>query len=223
MRGGRETGLALLALFVSVAARAGMTPFPSAAELSGYVEVSTGAGIAVDLKYSGVDNFTGEDLYGDFNDCYLRPEAAEMIRRAAAFLQDERPGWSLVLYDCLRPLSVQRRLWAKVKGTAREPFVADPKKKSMHNYGLAVDLSLLDEEGRPVDMGTPYDYFSYRSETLREGSLVRRGKLTPGQVENRRLLRKVMRQAGFLRVPFEWWHFNAMTRRRAQRLYRPLK
>jgi D-alanyl-D-alanine dipeptidase len=215
--------MSILGLFLAVFARAGQTPFPPAADLSDYVKVSTGAGISVDLKYSGVNNFTGEDLYGDFNDCYLRPEAAAMVRRAAALLQDERPGWSLVLYDCLRPLSVQRRLWAKVEGTAREPFVADPRKRSLHNYGLAVDISLLDEEGRPVDMGTPFDYFSYRSETLRERSLVRRGKLTSDQVKNRRLLRKVMRQAGFLRVPFEWWHFNAMTRAQVHRRYRPLK
>jgi zinc D-Ala-D-Ala dipeptidase len=147
MRGGRQTGLEFVALFLAVSAWAGNTPFPPAADLSGYVKVSTGAGIAVDLKYSGADNFTGEDLYGDFNDCYLRPEAAEMIRRAAGFLQDERPGWSLVLYDCLRPLSVQRRLWAKVKGTAREPFVADPRKKSLHNYGLAVDISCWMKRG----------------------------------------------------------------------------
>src|SRR5215471_65510 len=122
-----------------------------------YSDVSDIPNVHVDLRYASDNNFLGENLYGDFHRCFLHRVAAEKLRQAAHNLQQTRPGWKLLVFDCLRPRSLQEQLFAAVKGTPRQPYVANPRTGSIHNYGLAVDLSLEDEKGHEVDMGTKFD------------------------------------------------------------------
>lgn len=175
--------------------------------------------IRVRLAYSTSDNFLKEDVYGDLEECYLRAEVMEMLTAAQKLLEKKRSGYQLVVYDCLRPRSVQYRMWRLVKGTERERYVADPEKGSMHNYGAAVDVSIADEQGNLLDMGTPFDHFAELSQPRHEDRFLKAGLLTEEQAGNRTLLRDVMEGAGFQAIPDEWWHFNAFSPDEVKRRY----
>lgn len=167
-------------------------------------------GVIWDLRYGNTNNFIGRNLYGPHQFTYLHAIAAEKLDRAVKILQTRKPGWQILALDFLRPRSVQRVLWDAVKGTSEEAYVADPAMGSIHNYGLAVDLSLANEEGSEVDMGTPFDFFGALAEPQHEEKFLRDGQLTVEQVENRRLLRAVMTVSGFIPIRNEWWHFDAL-------------
>jgi len=175
-----------------------------------YVNLETTQGIVINLKYASNDNFMGEALYGEFRQAFLHKVAAAKLKLAVEGLQQLKPGWKLVVYDALRPRSIQRLFWNRVKGTPQQPYVANPDSGSMHNFGFAVDVSLMDESGREVDMGTKYDDFTGLSEPSSEERFLKAGKLGLSHVSNRRLLRKVMTAAGFEQQPNEWWHYDAL-------------
>jgi D-alanyl-D-alanine dipeptidase len=176
--------------------------------------------ILVKLAYSTTENFLHEDVYGDLETCYLRKEAAEKLDTAQTLLETKREGYRLVVYDGLRPRDVQYKMWRLVKGTPQQGYVADPEKGSFHNYGAAVDLSIVDAKGNPLDMGTPFDYFGDLAQPGYEERFSKEGKLTKKQIENRSLLREVMRGAGFQGILDEWWHFNAFSCDEVKRRYR---
>lgn len=167
--------------------------------------------ILVKLAYSTTENFLYEDVYGDLQTCYLRKAAAEKLDKAQTLLEEKRKGYRLVVYDGLRPRNVQYKMWRLVKGTPQQEYVADPEEGSIHNFGAAVDLSVVDDEGSLLDMGTPFDYFGDLAQPRYEEQFLKEGKLTKKQIENRRLLRKVMQEAGFQGIADEWWHFNAFS------------
>jgi D-alanyl-D-alanine dipeptidase len=174
--------------------------------------------VKVELKYSTEDNFFGKDVYGDLVRCYLQPVVAEKIKAANDALKIENPNLTLLIYDGVRPLSVQQILWDSLdKPDSIKPlYVADPKVGGLHNYGVAVDLTIFDlEKGEPLDMGTTYDYFGYPAYPDREKQMLAEGKITPAHVANRQILRRVMTQAGFMGIGSEWWHFNAFSRKEA--------
>jgi zinc D-Ala-D-Ala dipeptidase len=175
-------------------------------------------GIKVELKYSTEDNFFGQDVYGDHARCYVQPIVAEMLADAQASLQQKYPNLTLLVYDGVRPLSVQQILWDSLdKPDSIKPlYVADPKVGGLHNYGVAVDLTIFDNEsGKPLDMGTTYDYFGYPAYPDRELEMLAEGQITKAHVANREILRKVMKEAGFTGIGSEWWHFNAFSRKEA--------
>lgn len=169
--------------------------------------------IQVDLKYASTDNFLGENVYGTLRRCYLQPEVAQMLQQAQTLLRQETPSLSLIVFDGVRPRSVQMKMWEIVKGTPQQEYVAPPGSGSMHNYGAAVDLGLVNEEGELLDMGTPFDYFGPLAQPRYEMQYLKSGELTPEQLQNRWLLRKVMKAAGFQVILSEWWHFNAYDRK----------
>ena len=166
--------------------------------------------LRLDLKYASEDNFLNENLYGEFTRCFLHEIAARKLNLARENLKQVAPHLSVILYDGLRPRRVQRRMWDALAGTPRQDYVSDPEKGSMHNFGMAVDLSLLDSNGRELEMGTPFDSFEEESRPDREEVFISNGRLTQAAHENRLLLRKVMTEAGFLQLPHEWWHYNAL-------------
>lgn len=175
-------------------------------------------GIKVELKYSTTDNFFGKDVYGDHVRCYLQPVVAEMLGKAQAALVKDYPNLTLLVYDGVRPLSVQQILWDDLdKPDSIKPlYVSDPKIGGLHNFGVAVDLTIFDtESGKPLDMGTAYDYFGYPAYPDRELQMLAEGKITRAQVANREILRKVMKGSGFTGIGSEWWHFNAFSRKEA--------
>lgn len=178
--------------------------------------------IVVDLKYTTTDNFTGRDVYGDLVKAFFVPEIAQMLSRVQADLSGLRPGYRLLIYDAARPLSVQRFMFEFVRGTAREKYVADPSVVGFHNYGLAVDLTIIDGNGTPLDMGSNFDEFSEKSGVGREDELVSAGLITPQARENRELLYALMIRAGFEHNPDEWWHYQKYSLDEAAKLYKVL-
>lgn len=188
----------------------------------GFVNIAEAdSSIAIDLMYARADNFTGTLLYEDLKEAYLHPDAMKSLKRAQRLLRERRPGHSLIVYDAARPLSVQQKMWDAVKGTSKYIYVSNPSRGGgLHNYGLAVDVSILDDEGIPLPMGTPVDHLGKEAHITEESALVAQGKLTEQERANRLLLRQVMKEAGFRPLPSEWWHFNRTDRRTAKEGYR---
>ncbi|MCF7808105.1 MAG: M15 family metallopeptidase [Candidatus Marinimicrobia bacterium] len=175
--------------------------------------------ILVDLKYSSHDNFLNTDTYGELETCYLQPKAANMLRIAQGLLKADNPELTLLVYDGARPRSVQREMWKLVVNTPQQGYVANPDRGSVHNYGCAVDLTIASNDGIPLDMGTPFDFFGDLAQPRYEDRFVASGKLTRLQIANRKLLRDVMIRAGFKTISNEWWHFNAVPVKVARSTY----
>lgn len=173
--------------------------------------------IVVDLRYSSEQNFLGIDIYGELNACYLQPEVAEKLVKAQHFLKSLMPEYNLLIYDGVRPRSIQQKMWEILDMPDREKikYVSNPKLGSLHNFGAAVDASIADENGRELDMGTPFDFFGELAYPVKEKDLLKEGRLTSHQIENRRLLRRVMFSADFFNIQTEWWHFNSCYRKEA--------
>ncbi len=175
--------------------------------------------VVTDIRYATENNFTGQNLYGDYKNCLLHPVAFGMLSNAANRLNEVRPGYKLLVFDCLRPRRIQRKLFDVVKGTEQEIYVANPDRGSVHNYGFAIDLSLMDESGNELDMGTEYDAFDSASRPDRESEYIRSGRLTQKHIQNRKLLRFVMEGSGFENISIEWWHFNALPIKEIRKKY----
>ncbi len=152
-------------------------------------------GVRLDIKYATADNFTKEAVYPAAR-CLLRPEAAAALARVQTDLADK--GLSLKVWDCYRPLSVQKRFWELVPDPR---YVADPKKGSRHNRGAAVDLTLVDAAGRELEMPTGYDDFSEAAHRSSQAG-------TPAARANAKTLEDAMTRHGFKGLPTEWWHFD---------------
>lgn len=151
-------------------------------------------GIRVDMKYATEDNFVKEKMY-NCGRCFLRPEVAEALVEAQEILKEQKLG--LKVYDCYRPRPVQKLLWKKVPNAS---YVTPPSKGSMHNRGTAVDLTLVDAEGKTLDMGTIFDFFGKRAHHDYTD-------LPKEVLNNRKLLKKTMKKVGFLPIRTEWWHY----------------
>lgn len=176
--------------------------------------------ILVRLMYATPDNFTGEQLYDDLTEACLHPDAAQAVARAQQILKTLHPSYKLIIYDAARPMSVQQKMWNTVKGTPKYIYVSNPAHGGgLHNYGLAVDVSIADSLGLPLPMGTEVDFMGAASHITHEAQLVKEKKITAQERENRLLLRKVMKEAGFRPLPSEWWHFNLCSRKEAMARY----
>lgn len=190
----------------------------------GYVNVKDeDPTIFVSLMYSRPDNFCGVVLYGDLREAYLHPVAAKAIRRAQKYLKSIRPDLSLIIFDAARPMSIQQKMWDKVKNTSKYYYVSNPAHGGgMHNYGLAVDVSLCNLKGDTISMGTKVDYMGSAAHIDKEASLVSHHRITRQEEANRLLLRKVMRYAGWRALQTEWWHFNWCSRATARKYYKAI-
>ncbi len=173
--------------------------------------------IGVFIVYATPNNFLGHVLYPDINHAFVIPAMGEKLVRAQQRLKSIRPNLSLLIYDAARPLSVQREMWESVKGTPNISFVANPAKgRGMHNYGAAVDITIMDSTGTPLPMGSTHDYFGPEARIDHEGELLAKGLITQEELDNRLLLRRVMTSCGFVTCVSEWWHFNHMPSIRAK-------
>ncbi|MBR6032171.1 MAG: M15 family metallopeptidase [Bacteroidaceae bacterium] len=192
----------------------------------GLVDVlSVDSTIHVSLMYSRPDNFTGKVLYTDLREAYLHPKAAAVLAKAQQALKKLRPDLSLKIYDATRPMSVQQKMWDTVAGTKKSIYVSNPRNGGgMHNYGLAVDITLCKAAtGDTLDMGTIVDFLGEYAHIDNEASLVSRHIITPEAKKNRELLRRVMTEAGFKPLRTEWWHFNLVSRAEAKAHYKAVK
>lgn len=150
------------------------------------------------MKYATDDNFLKAKVY-DCAECFLRLKTVEAL--IAANKDFMKKGYKIKLFDCYRPLSIQKKMWEIV---SNPEYVADPKKGSIHNRGGAVDISIVDTAGKEVDMGTPFDFFG-----IQAGHNYT--KLSKKVLSNRKYLKKVMVKNGFNSFDSEWWHYNLKT------------
>lgn len=166
------------------------------------------SGVAHDLRYASTNNFAGRVLYTGLDCAWIRREAAAGLEAAAAWLAQARPGYTLLVLDALRPQRVQEAIWADVAGTPAQDYFADPVRGSIHSFGMAVDVTLLDAQGRESDMGSGYDEMSLRSHPMLDAEHLALGVLTAAQVAERGWLHAAMARGGFRAIPTEWWHFD---------------
>lgn len=158
-------------------------------------------GVDIHLVYATADNLAGKVLYQDAH-CLLHRDAAARLQRASALAQ--QAGLRLQVLDAYRPPYAQQLLW-RVLPDAQ--YVSDPAQGSHHSRGVAVDVTLLDGAGEPLDMGTGFD-------DMRELSHLFNPALPATAQRNRLLLLGIMQSAGFTFIPSEWWHFELPDARR---------
>lgn len=184
----------------------------------GYVDIKdVDPSIKVSLMYTRPDNFTGKVLYTDLTEAYLHPLAAEALKKAQTELKKTHPKWDIIVYDAARPMSVQQKMWNVVKGTSKSIYVSNPANGGgLHNYGFAVDVSICDENGDTIPMGTIIDHLGREAHPELEEEMVTKGVISKQSVENRKLLRKVMAAGGYKVLKTEWWHFNLKTRKQVK-------
>ncbi len=155
--------------------------------------------IRVDLRYATPDNITGHALYPPDMPALVRPSTAARLAKAQEFLRERHYG--LKIWDAYRPLAAQMELWRKTHNGA---YVADPEagNGSLHTWGVAVDATLVDEDGHDVAMPTKFDEFSEAAKLRYHGD-------DPAIKLHLKLLQTAMRHGGFYGMPTEWWHFVA--------------
>lgn len=184
------------------------TPREEAWLSMGFVKNET-ATILEDLSYRFSDNVFSKVLYSDFDKSFLHEITYHKLIKASEFLNSKNSNYRLVIKDALRPFEVQKMMWDLYQGDNKLNFIAPPDKDSMHNYGMAVDIWLVEvftdayTPNQELDMGCEFDEFSERAHFDYEN-------LTEAQRSNRTLLREVMRLAGFIAYDHEFWHFEAM-------------
>lgn len=180
--------------------------------------------IRVDLMYASPDNFVGKILYKDIRKAFMLPEAALRLAIAQKHLMALRPGLRLLICDAARPMQIQQLMWDQVKGTDKREYVSNPANGGgLHNYGAAVDVTLVDVQGKELPMGSPVDFFGDEARPDREEEMVKQGRIMPEHLENRCILRQVMTEAGFRVLSGEWWHFNLMSRQEARKTLRVIE
>lgn len=148
-----------------------------------------------DMKYATEDNFLKSKVY-DCAECYMRLKTAKALIKANSKFM--KLGYKIKIYDCYRPLDVQKKMWAIV---SNPNYVANPSKGSIHNRGGAVDITLVDFTGKELDMGTPFDFFGPEASHDYYN-------FSKEIIDNRALFKKIMISAKFQSFDSEWWHYN---------------
>lgn len=218
--------LILTSLFVlPVVAQNRLTPTEQRIEKLGFVDLKKqDPSVVVDLMYAKADNFVGVVMYKDLHRAYLHPLAAASFLKAHKELKRRCMKCRFIVYDATRPMSVQQQMWDKVKGTSKKNYVSNPANGGgLHNYGMAVDISILGSNGKPLPMGTKVDHLGREAHIDQEKQLVAKGIITEQERKNRLLLREVMIYGGFKPLKSEWWHFNRIYRAEARKNYKVVR
>lgn len=197
-------------------------------EAAGLVDIqAVDSTIHVDVKYATDDNFMNRVLYPGYDKVYLQPVVAERLSKAQKALQAIDSTLTLLVFDGTRPRSVQQEMWDAldtIPFKERVKFVSNPKNGSIHNYGCAVDLTIMNKYSKGVlDMGAGYDDLRKIAYPRLEEKFLASGELTSLQVQNRKLLRDVMRKGDFWVIETEWWHFNAFSRKKADEMFEAIE
>ncbi len=164
-----------------------------------FVEVN-GESFVVDLRYNSTDNFLKNNVYASFglDKCYVHQKMYDALQRAVHFLKADR--LKLVMWDCYRPVDVQRAMWKLVPDPR---YVANPKYGSNHNRGAAIDVTLADADGNLLPMPTGFDDFSVKaapSYRCKSDEIVK--------CRNRATLVQLMKSVGLRPIRSEWWHYE---------------
>ncbi|GLQ05213.1 D-alanyl-D-alanine dipeptidase [Sneathiella chinensis] len=166
------------------------------------VEISPGDfDVELDIRYASDNNFTGAPVYGRAA-CFLNEEAAELLAEAIRLAAAQ--GYRLRLFDGFRPTEAVQKLWDH---TPNPDYLAPPSSGSPHARGAAIDLTLLDEQGQELDMGTGFDDMTVLSH---HGVT----DISAEAQKNRAILLGIMTAAGWDFYRNEWWHYQLFRPRR---------
>jgi zinc D-Ala-D-Ala dipeptidase len=170
--------------------------------------------------------------YGDRSPFFVRQTVLDRLHKAQSYLQKQRSGWRLQIFDAYRPLRVQQFMVdytfqtvvaeagldaatmsaAERQGVLEQvyefwaPPLVDLATPPPHSTGAAIDLTLVNQVGSPVEMGSVIDELSPRSYP---NYFAERVEIEEQRYHaHRELLRESMAAGGFLRHPKEWWHFS---------------
>ena len=160
------------------------------------VPVTAADDIVLDLRYASADNLTGRPIYRR-PIALLHPSAHALLLAAAR--RFSAIGLRVKLFDAFRPLEAQQALW----GVLPNPrFVANPADgSSLHTRGVAVDVTLVDEAGVDLPMGSGFDAMTPLS--------AHDALDLPGEaIRNRALLLGGMAAVGWQHIASEWWHYQ---------------
>lgn len=180
-----------------------MTTSPAKPEAAAFALVPVtpeSHGVTLEIAYATAGNFTGRPVYRKPL-CFLHPDAAAALARAVELAR--ALGLGVKVFDAYRPTEAQWKLW---EHTPDPEFLADPAKGSPHSRGVAVDLTLLDGDGRELDMGTAFDAFTPLSHHGRTD-------ISAEALANRLLLMGIMTTAGWDFYRNEWWHYQLFNSR----------
>lgn len=158
------------------------------------------ASMVIDLQYATDDNFTGQRVYPQDAQALLTLDTALKLKRANQ--RFEKDGYRIKIWDGYRPKSVQEIFWDLVPDPR---YVADPAKGSIHNRGASVDVTLVDLQGKELEMPTGYDDFSEKAARNYQGS-------SDNAKEHVAYLTRIMEESGFTGLSSEWWHFDDKSR-----------
>jgi D-alanyl-D-alanine dipeptidase len=175
---------------------------PDAAADSLLVDVrSVDSTIQVDARYATANNFTGAPLPGyEAPRALLRREVAAALARVQRRLRTGDLG--LRVFDVYRPVRATLAMvdWAERTGRRALLDSGYIARRSRHNLGVAVDLTLVDlVTGTELPMGTPFDTFNEAAHTANAEGRVQR---------YRQILVRAMESEGFANYDQEWWHFS---------------
>ncbi len=163
---------------------------------AGLIELkSLDSSFVYDIRYATSNNFVHKKMY-PCPKCYLRPVVAQAMYKIQQELMQR--GFRLKFFDCYRPGKIQWQLW-RIKPDPH--YVADPRKGSMHNRGVAVDVTIVDQNGKELDMGTPFDYFGKKAYHSYQ-------KLPDTVLKNRLFLKNLMHKYHMEPITSEWWHYS---------------
>ena len=150
----------------------------------------------IDLKYATKENFVKEKLYSN-TDLLLHEDATAKLIKASKIANNK--GLRLKIFDAYRPFEIQEYMWNKFPNNK---FISNPYEGSVpHCRGIAVDLTLTDQNGTELEMGTEFDHFS-------EKSFHGNNEISKEAQQNRLLLLGIMTQAGWDFYTNEWWHYQ---------------
>jgi D-alanyl-D-alanine dipeptidase len=202
--------LAVVIALMSASAMAQQRP-------AAFVDASTVVpNLIVEMRYLTANNFVGKPIDGyEKPVCYLTRQAAAALASAAKELEFQ--GLAVLAFDCYRPTRAVAHFvrWARDLGDTkmkaeyypsvdkstlfRDGYIAS---RSGHSRGSTIDMSLARKsDGRALDMGTPFDFFSTKSWPSDR-------RVSTEAQQNRKLLSDVMRRHGFDAYNKEWWHFT---------------
>lgn len=179
--------------------------------------------------------------YGEISPYHLRQGVVAALQQAQATLAQHQPDWRMMIFDAYRPVAVQQFMvnytfaQALQARNLKPEAVTEPEQQSLwqevyklwavpstnpltpppHSTGAAIDVTLADAKGCPVDMGSDIDELSERSHPdyfvaiAADPGVTTEARTRAGQAHaNRQLLAQVMAAAGFQRHLDEWWHFS---------------
>jgi len=160
--------------------------------------------VKLDMRYAGDNNFTSKAIY-DKPLCYLHPKAIDYLKKAIKLATEK--NYRFKIFDAYRPISVQEYLFEKYPEGG---FISNPKTGSVpHCRGVAIDLTLIDENNHELDMGTEFDNFTNLA--FHDSK-----EISPKAQNNRQILKQIMLDSGWDFYQKEWWHYQLFKPREYQ-------